>query len=272
MKKHYFFPAIALLFAFGIISQSNSGGPAASGNRATGAPGDGSTSCVTCHSSGSFGMVSIDLEIRDDSGNVISTYVPGNVYNLNVQVSASGSPSGYGFQMIALRDDGNVTTNSFQNPGNLVRLSTTTGRQYAEHNQANPSGEFSVSWEAPEAGSGSVTFYVGANAVNGNGINSGDNANLFELTIDELGDTTGNINGVIDFVLSPSFKVYPNPAADVIQIDNPSDINEPYKLFNSSGELVKIFNHDQNTISLDQYPSGIYFLIQKDQHVRFLKY
>jgi hypothetical protein len=276
MKKHYLFPVATLLLSIAILSQSNSGGPAASGSRATGAPGDGSTTCVTCHSGGSFGAVNIDLEIRDDSGNVVAEYVPGGLYNLTVQVNAAGNPSGYGFQMIALRDNGNITTNSFQSPGNSVRLSTTTGRQYAEHNQANASGEFSVAWKAPAAGSGDVTFYVGANAVNGNGINSGDNAALFDLTIVELGgdtaDTNGNINGRTEFASKAGLNVYPNPVFDVLNVVSHSSNDEPYKLYNSNGRLISVYPHLEQRIDLEMLPSGIYFLVQGNQQVRFLKH
>ena len=63
-----------------VLLNSNAGGPASNGNRATGAPGDGSSTCVTCHNSGgAFGNVTIDMSMKDANGNVKTEYIADSV-------------------------------------------------------------------------------------------------------------------------------------------------------------------------------------------------
>lgn len=278
MKHNYLLPIGILVLAGGILFQSNSSGPANNGNRATGAPGDGGTTCVTCHSGGSFGTVNIGLTINTDSGNAVTEYMPGATYSLAVDVSAtSGTPSGYGFQMIALQDAGNTPTNSFQNAGSGVQLSTTASRQYAEHTSASGTGSFTVDWVAPASGAGDVTFYIGANAVNGNGINGGDNATLFDLTIAEMGgdttDTTGNgdPNGLFDATAAPRLSVFPNPAVDVLQVNGLQEDDLTGSVYSLNGQLVKQTEMSNGTIDVADLESGVYVLFIGEQHVRFVK-
>lgn len=278
MKNNYLLPIGIVLIAGGILFQSNSSGPAASGSRATGAPGDGATTCVTCHSGGGFGTVNIDFTINTDSGNAVTSYMPGATYTLEVNVSSSsGTPSGYGFQAISLIDAANNPTNSFQNPGSGVRLSTTASRQYAEHNTTSSTGNFSVDWVAPAAGSGDVTFYLGANAVNGNGINGGDNAALLDLTITELGgdtaDTSGNEdpNGIFNIPVAQQLKVFPNPASDVLHVKGLKENAQRIELYSLSGQSIKQFEIAGGLIQVSDLEPGMYFLLANDQRVRFLK-
>lgn len=278
MKNNYLLPIGVLVLAGGILFQSNSSGPANNGNRATGAPGDGASTCVTCHSGGSFGNVNIGLTINTDSGNAVTEYMPGATYSLQVDVSAtSGTPSGYGFQMIALQDDGDDPTNSFQNAGSGVQLSTTSGRQYAEHTAASATGTFNVDWVAPSAGAGDVTIYIGANAVNGNGINGGDNAALFDLTISEMGgdttDTTGNgdPNGLFASPEAPKLNVFPNPAVGVLQVQGASVDLETAEIYALNGQRIKTVDFKDGHVNVSDLESGVYLLFAGEQHVRFVK-
>ena len=165
---------------------SNASGPASNGNRATGAPGDGSNTCVSCHNgNGNFGNVSIDLSMTDQNGNLKSEYVPDSVYEIKVTVNNSmGSPAGYGFQMICLdSDDDNY--DGWDNPSSNAQLSTSASRDYVEHDGISSSNEFTVDWTAPSEGSGEITFYVGANAVNGTGGTDMDRAAIDNFSFDE---------------------------------------------------------------------------------------
>jgi len=275
MKHNYLLLSSLLLASFAVLFSSNSGGPASNGNKATGAPGDGATTCVTCHSGGSFGAVSIDLTVEDGSGNAITEYTPGETYAVSVQVTnASGTPSGYGFQAIALEDGANTTLNSFSNAGTGVQLSTTDSRQYAEHTGAKADGAFSFDWTAPSLGTGSVTFYVGANAVNGNGNNGNDNAGLGDFTIAEIADTTdtngGDPNGIAELGQFKVLSVYPNPAVDQVQVLGLSS-NDLLRIYDVQGKLVQTKAVRNGSLDLADLESGVYILRSEKAFGRFIK-
>ena len=84
-----------------LLFSSVSGGRAAGGQDKTGSPVSSGT-CSGCHSGGSFGA-SVAATLKDVGGNVVTSYVPGDTYTLEIQVSNStGSPAGYGAQAVAL--------------------------------------------------------------------------------------------------------------------------------------------------------------------------
>ena len=86
--------------------------------------------------------------------------------------NSAGTPDGYGFSMICL-DANDNNYNGWANASSNAQLSTSAGRNYVEHDGISSSNEFTVDWTAPSASTGDVTFYVGANAVNGADGNSG---------------------------------------------------------------------------------------------------
>ena len=111
----------------------------------TGSPLGGGAGC-SCHGGGSF-LPTISSEVKNVNGAVVTQYIPGELYTLELSVSASsGAPSGYAFQAVSL--SGN---SSMVNAGNMLsanslntRISNFNGRQYAEHNELNTSGVFTI--------------------------------------------------------------------------------------------------------------------------------
>ncbi len=259
MKKIYL--SILSCAAIGIILlTSNAGGPANSGNRATGAPGDGSSTCVTCHNSGgAFGNVSIDMLMTDVNGNIKTDYIADSMYDITITVNnAMGTPAGYGFQMICLDgDDDNY--NGWANASSNAQLSTSAGRNYAEHDGISTSNVFSLEWAAPSATTGDVTFYIGANAVNGASGNSNDNAALADFTFSEIEGEEPNL--VVE-LNQEGFSVFPNPTAGVINIGN--DQTALIQVFNTEGKLVQLETITTNQIDLTNLPTGFYILINKE--------
>lgn len=278
MKHRYLLPVALVATTAFLLFQSNASGPAANGNRATGAPGDGANTCTSCHSGGSFGPVTVDFSIQDTGGVEVTEYTPGEVYSISLDIDHSnGTPAGYGFQMIALAED-DSPTNSFVNPPSGVQVSTTAGRQYAEHSSWNVPGEYSIDWTAPGAGSGEVTFYVGANAINANGINSGDNAVIDDFSISEIAgdttDTTGDGDewpeGLTEVDDRSSLRAFPVPAKDVMHLVSDDQMNE-IQLFDINGRLIKEVSSEQRTIQVADLPSGLYFLQQGEQRTKLIK-
>ncbi|MEX2595813.1 MAG: choice-of-anchor V domain-containing protein, partial [Salibacteraceae bacterium] len=265
MKHRYTYFFSSIVLAAALILQSNANGPASNGNRATGAPGDGPNTCTSCHTGGSFGTVSVEFSMVDTAGNEVSEYAPNQVYTISVGVeSSTGSPSGYGFQMIDIQNDGGNPIGGFSNPGTDTKLSNSSSRQYAEHSAPSVSGDFLVDWTAPDSGAGSVTFFLGANAVNGNGLNNLDNAVLADFSISELDGDTTDTDTVPDGVLENSIaknqmSVFPNPATDQIQLKGVKSSKFPISLYSINGDRISIINNDKAPIDISYLKSGVYF-------------
>jgi hypothetical protein len=189
MKKQFTLTILsAFLSLFFLLSFS--GGRAASGDEGnTGAPGDamnGATpiTCQFCHSLGAFSPLTLKIELYDSAGTTkLTTYLPNRVHTIRTTLTTSGSPVGYGFQMIDLKKTGNVPIAGFlplaSQPSNVQvattsAQSTTPNRTYAEHRSMSASPIFNVKWRAPLKGAGAVVFYASGTAVNGNQGQSGD--------------------------------------------------------------------------------------------------
>lgn len=174
-----------LAFLAFVFSSSSGGRASAAGSGNTGAPGE-STTCVTCHGGGNFN-VGLSINIYNQ-GTItpITTYSPGQTYSMEVTISNSGLPGGFGFQMVALNAS-NSNAGSWLSPSSNTQIATLgNGRSYAEHNGISGTNTFMVDWTAPTTGTGSVTFYSAGNAVNGTGSTAGDGAATSSLMITEM--------------------------------------------------------------------------------------
>jgi len=161
----------------------------------TGAPGDetnfnGSPRiCTYCHF-GAAGPVTF-IHLIDNAGDTVTQYMPGQQYKARVNITNNNpSLTGFGFQMIALRDADSTDLDGFSDPGNNTvnnyKIATIpNGRTYAEHDNVSLTPIFDVVWTAPPQGTGSVTFYAAGNGVNRNGSTSGDGADGHVLQINE---------------------------------------------------------------------------------------
>lgn len=217
--RQFSFLLISLLLL--LMSLGNKNGRASAANRGnTGAPGDELSggqprTCINCHNQGPI-TASLSISVLDAAGNAVTQYMPGAAYTARVKITAAGTDlSGYGFQMIALRDNGNTDLDGFSdmNPNNYKLVSISNGRTYAEHDNVSAVNTFDVKWTAPAAGAGSVTFYAAGNGVNGNGNTGGDGAALNSLRLTEFG--TVDAPEATSF---PGVRVFPNPVAQTLRI------------------------------------------------------
>lgn len=212
-----------------VLLQSNRTGRATNGDEGvTGAPGDTffgnqPKTCGSCHQGGTYNPTA-SLVLLKANGDTAKTYVPGTRYTARLRVlAASGNPAGYGFQMIAIRDANKTELKGFSDtPGanNRYKLKTiSNGRTYAEQETMSVPNFFDMEWTAPQKGTGNVTFYFSANAVNNLQGNSGDSATNNNLTVEEAESASSE-----DAVNTPAkaLKVSPNPVATqnaVLQFD-----------------------------------------------------
>jgi hypothetical protein len=212
MKRTFTF--IAFLGVLAILSFS--GGRASSGDEGnTGAPGDAlnganAKTCQFCHSTGAFGPPTMKIELYDSIGTTKwTTYRPGLVHTVRVTTTATGTPVGYGFQMIDIKKTGNTPIagflqQGFQTASNVQIAKTSAGsvtpnRTYAEHRGVSSSPIFNVKWKAPAVGTGAVVFYTAGTAVNGNSGQTGDGATSTSQEFAEGTTSTKDVEGVFRF-------------------------------------------------------------------------
>lgn len=202
-RKFSFLYSAFGLTALAFLLMNNSGGVASTqGQDRTGSP-VSNNPCSQCHSGGSFSTVA-DFTVSDAQGNPVTTYVPGETYDLSYEITASGATR-YGMQAVALLGN-NSNAGSLANPSSNAKITTLNSRRYLEQNAASSSNIFTAEWTAPNAGSGSVTFYGSALAVNGNGGTSGDeytNIPTFTLGEDNSSNTM-SLAGLQDARLLPN--------------------------------------------------------------------
>lgn len=205
-----------------IVLLGNKNGRASDAKKGnTGAPGDETNTngspriCTYCHF-GAAGPV-VFVHVLDTNGDTVTQYLPGQQYTARVTIANSNPAlTGYGFQMIALRDSGNVDLHGFSDPGNNTvnnyKLATIpNGRTYAEHDNVSVNNnKFEVMWTAPAAGTGPVTFYAAGNAVNRNGTTSGDGAASTVLHLPEAGASAVSEQAAEAVTL----EVWPNPVQE----------------------------------------------------------
>jgi len=277
MKKFiYTFFAIAF-FAF--ITMSNSGGRAALGGAgATSAPGEG-TACGNCHSGGSFGPdVTIKL-FAQGTTNEITEYLPGTVYDVEIEISTTTAPAGFGFQALVLQDSDNSAINAWANPATAgTQISNAGGRQYFEQQGIVSDNIMRAEWTAPNTSTGEVSFYLVGNAVNGNGATSGDQVVNKKVTFSELLHSTSKLD-----LLGISLDVFPNPTTDnfVLNIDASERKDFTINIFDVNGKRLRTENivaqNGENRFEFDvvDYAKGIYFIEINDGKIstsqRFVK-
>lgn len=238
---------LAILCAL-VLPASKNGRASADKIGNTGAPGDDANPngtpriCTYCH----FGAANPTVSIRvlDADGDSVSTYIPGQQYTARVTINTNvPSLTGFGFQMIALRDSGNVDLDGFSDPGNNTvnnyKIATIPSNQrtYAEHDNVSVNnGVFNVVWTAPAAGTGPVTFYAAGNAVNRNGSTSGDGAAAATLKLTEQSATSAP-----DLAAAPvPMKVWPNPVGQTARVEIMTKHAGQYRfrIFDLSGKTV----------------------------------
>ena len=189
--------------------------------------------CTQCH--GDFGVNSGNglLELQGPS-----TYIPGDTYDLTVDL-ADPDQSRWGFELTVLastlQQAGTVvvtepgTTQLSDNPApDPDFLKHTSGGTFP----GNPNGgTWNFQWVAPDAGMGTVTFYVAGNAANNNGSTSGDYIYTITMAIDEGSGIFGEETIPLSMEM---LRNYPNPF-------NPSTTVE-FSLLESGNVRLDMYN------------------------------
>lgn len=237
MKLKFIYLFFSCLSITALLLSNSGGAGAQQGVDRTGSP-VGSGSCASCHNSGTFAPT-LKVEVLDGS-DVVTTYQPGKDYKLSIVIDAtSGTPSGYGFQAVALNGMDDVEIGSFAAPGMGRRLTTINDRTYVEQSETSSENTFLLDWTAPQEDVGDIRFYVGGNASDGSGSSSGDNGIFLDnpLTL-----SFSTVSAVADFqAVAFGMKILGNPVLSQIDLLL-SDVEQGtylLEVFNMQGRVVK---------------------------------
>ncbi len=156
----YLFGLVMFVTASLSISLLTSSSNGNMGNN-TGMPGFGT--CANCHGSLNTGGITLN--------GFPAVYSPGTTYNVTVSVNQSTNTNG--FQGVVINNSGNSEGSFTAGAGS--QTSNFGGTQLIAHSSPSSTGTWSFTWTAPSTPAGNLTFYLAANAANGDGIaNAGD--------------------------------------------------------------------------------------------------
>ena len=240
MKKHYFFKVLLLIIPISaFLLMSNSGGI---NGGYSGSPGDGGSSCTTCHS----GSANLGASAS------ITTNIPSDGYDLNtdytITVNSTSSSSKLGFQLTA-ENGSNTKVGSF-----IAGSGSRVSGQRITQSTPSASGDWSFTWKSPATNLGNVTFYTAVNATNDNGGRSGDQVVLANTSVGVLG---------ISDAKRLHFEMFPNPASENLTIQLPSGSkNASVAFYDYIGRLAltQKVSQTNNQINVQQLSSGVYIL------------
>lgn len=243
MNKNYLFKLSLFLIPITaiVLMSSNAGQNGAF----SGSPGDGGNTCTACHAGGNFNA-SVD----------ITTNIPSTGYELNtdytvmVTVNETGA-SRHGFAFTAERDSDNSKVGTLI-AGTNTRLVNSNGN--ITQSNADAGNSWTFTWRSPATEEGTISFYASGNAANGNGSTSGDQIVTTSISESSL---SASDESLLDF------EMFPNPAADVVNIQLPSGIVEAKAgVFDYTGRLVhsKTITLADTQLDVTNLASGIYII------------
>jgi len=242
MKKNYTFYGVLLGIPIVALTFISSAGGMSGG--LSGSPGDGSNSCVQCHSGGNFNAVGGIITNIPGTG-----YVAGQTYNVSVTVTSSSTK--HGFQITAEDASGNKLGNFTAGTGNQV----VNANKAVTHTSAGTSQTtWNFTWTAPISGAVPVNFYAAINATNANFNTTGDQVVLASRGYEVL--STDQLEDI-------SFQVYPNPTENQIFLKGNYDFSDfKIQIVNINGQVVQsAINVDESqNIDVSNLHSGVYFI------------
>jgi len=224
----------------------------------TGSPADVSN-CSDCHASFPQTIQGILTSNIPSSG-----YIPGNIYTITVSLTNSGFSgiNKYGFQVSPQDSLGNALGTLIIT--DIAQTKIVGNGNYITHtmngNLPDSVGfkTWKFNWQAPIAGTDSVTFYGSFLLANGNGVNTGDQGLLSVLKVAE------NTTGIKEIINKLNLNIFPNPTQSVFEIKTPKEIyTQSFSLiiYNVLGEkvLYKQYNNaDKLEVNTENWGKGIY--------------
>ena len=229
---------VLAIFFYPTTSISNTGG---SPGGKTDSPSDGA-SCAGCHYAGTGTGAIITTNIPTNG------YIPNQVYTITANINQSGINK-FGFEITAEEaNSGSTKTGSFL-VTNSAEMKFANNNTAITHKSGGTSGNgsrtWTMDWEAPNTGTGDVTFYGAFMAANGDGTNNGDTYHATNLIVSEaIINSASNLSVQDDFTYNTVIKTI-----EPINTVSVYDIN---------GKLV-LFTNEKST-NISHLKKGIYIL------------
>lgn len=227
-----------------------------------------SPACTMCHLAGANFSTSASIEVRDGNG-PITEYIPGETYTVKVDIQSTGN-NGHGFQVTGL-----LANNSSAGSCNVVTSGTQKtslgGRWYFEQSQTLNGGSYEMTWVAPAAGSGEVTFYGSALSVNGDGMTNGDEY----VSISPVKLPEGSPNSVFNANVTEGLELYPNPTVSEVIIRSSGEEMQEVQIYALNGALMeqRAVNTDNVRFNVEDYVKGTYIVkVSSGQDVQYLRF
>jgi hypothetical protein len=227
----------------------------------TGAPGE--TTCSTangCHNGGTY---TGEVEITGLSDTIFAN----TEYSLSLVLSSDCVRTGF---EITVLDKANKKCGDLI-AGTNCNLRTVGTKQYLRQsnpvNLANKTASYSFKWKSPATiDKDSAFFYFVMLQSNNNGNTSGDNAakGLKKVVMPTLSNTSDEINA--------SISIYPNPAADFINITLPSNEETSISIADYSGKIVYSTKVNASAVlNVKDLNAGVYFIKLKSKKINLTK-
>ncbi|MES2767341.1 MAG: choice-of-anchor V domain-containing protein [Bacteroidota bacterium] len=280
MRKLILLIATALsVFGYVVVADQPDKTMKASGAHpgSTAAPGEQTCAQSGCHVNATIspgdGVNTFQL------GNNATGYTPGETYPVKITAQRAGT-SRFGFEVVALdRNNKNVGTWKMTDSKRTQIINDNVNgfqRLYVTHKLASTPavspgvGEWAFEWTAPTNYKDSVKFYYVTNATNNDNTNQGD-----ALYLSSVAFAANAPNSVSENAENKAIKVFPNPAAEYIQLSG-VEKESTLEIFSNKGTKLISGKADNERISLKGFPAGSY-IIQitdisgKKETLRFVK-
>ncbi len=252
MKRYLLIIPITIALAiFFYPTTSNSNSTGSPGGR-TGSPTDG-TSCTGCHYAGLGTGAEITTNIPPTG------YIPSQVYTITANIQ--GNNDQYGFEITAEEANfGSAKKGTFFIT-NATETKLTNNNKAVTHKLGGTLGtgmkSWSMDWEAPNSGTGSVTFYGAFMEGNMNGGNSGDTYHSATITVNEgIVNAINDLSEKNDFIFNPFTK-------KIESIDNSN-----LSVYSLAGKLI--LSSNKKFTSLENLSKGTYIIKSKNNTQRIV--
>lgn len=195
--------------------------------------------CTGCHSS--FPLNSGDGSL--DISGAPAAYVPDSIYTFLVTISDPGQMR-WGFEL-TVQDEAFDQAGFLSRLDNSVRVDIGAGPapDYAKHTLAGlqtgqPSGDWSIRWKAPSAGTGTAHVWWAGNAANADGTFFNDYIYTRHLAIPETAPSS--VPGFPPAAV-PALAVFPNPLrpGGTVSYSVSSGASPRLDVFDARGRLVR---------------------------------
>lgn len=226
MKKNLHL--VILTAAIGALCISGVAGvmyPDGSPGAKTGSPMDGAT-CAQCHTSNVSEVSWISSNIPENG------WEPGKTYTLTLTATPESAKL-IGFEVTAESDNQKVGTFIITD-SNRTRFTNQNHAVTHSHDGTTPTdgkNSWQIDWKAPDTELQSISFYAAFNAANGDASTQGDQIYASSISYDRNQTTDVALTNKV------SFKVYPNPAKDVVYVQAPRGLVSA-KIVGLNGEQI----------------------------------